>query len=57
MLWPLGHADPFGASASIRASNFTNLANLYKSARLGVDDAVKQGVVKPIVMIHIDNGW
>ena len=57
MLWPLGRADPWISNTQQRTDNFRNLANLYKSARLGVDDAVRQGVSKPIVMIHIDNGW
>ena len=58
MLWPLGQADPTIADDAARAANFSNLAMLYKSARLGVDDAVATtNMQKPGVMIHIDNGW
>lgn len=57
MLWPLGEVDVDIEPYSARIANFSNLATLYKSARLGVDDAVAVGVPKPQVMIHIDNGW
>jgi arabinogalactan endo-1,4-beta-galactosidase len=57
MLWPLGEADVNIEPYSARIANFTNLATLYKSARLGVDDAVASGAQKPQVMIHIDDGW
>lgn len=57
MLWPLGEVDVDIEPSSARIANFTNLATLYKAARMGVDDAVATGVEKPAVMIHIDNGW
>lgn len=57
MLWPLGWADVDVEPKSARIANFTNLATLYQSARLGVNDAVAAGTPKPQVMIHIDNGW
>ncbi|KAF2163656.1 glycoside hydrolase family 53 protein [Zasmidium cellare ATCC 36951] len=57
MLWPLGWADVDVEPRSARIANFTNLATLYQSARLGVNDAVASGTPKPQVMIHIDNGW
>lgn len=57
MLWPLGRVSVDVEPESARRSNFTGLATLYKAARNGVDDAVKAGVCKPQVMIHIDNGY
>lgn len=56
MLWPVGKVDP-SLTGSAGAKNFTNLAKLLQSARGGVSDAISQGSNKPIVMIHIDNGW
>ena len=56
-LWPIGQVDPTIADDDARTANFTNLATLYKSARIGVDDAIAAGVPKPDIMIHIDNGW
>lgn len=43
--------------ASARVANFTNLGTLWAAARNGVRDAVYEGVKKPQVMIHIDDGW
>lgn len=57
MLWPTGYVDVDTAPTSARIANFTNLAGLYAAARRGVDDAVRAGVSKPQVMIHIDDGW
>lgn len=57
MLWPLGYVDVDTEPQSALVSNFTNLAQLYMAARAGVDDAVRGGVPKPDVMIHIDDGW
>jgi len=57
MLWPLGRVYPFTESEAERVANFSNLATLYSAARKGVDDAVSAGVHKPLVMIHIDNGY
>lgn len=60
MIWPLGRVSVDVEPASARVTNFTGLATLYKAARQGVDDAVKKaggGVVKPQIMIHIDNGY
>lgn len=57
MLWPLGQADVDVEPWPATVANFSNLAKLYLSARAGVDDAVHAGVVKPQVLIHIDDGW
>lgn len=57
MLWPYGQVDVDVFPVSARVANFSNLATLYSAARSGVSDAVSQGVPKPQVMIHIDNGW
>lgn len=57
MLWPQGQVDVNIEPESARIANFTNLATLYSAARQGVSDAVANGVHKPEVMIHIDNGW
>lgn len=54
MLWPLGYVD---VDSPHVIANFTNLAQLYHSARLGVTDAVAQGAPRPAVMVHIDDGW
>jgi arabinogalactan endo-1,4-beta-galactosidase len=51
MLWPAGKVNPS------KASDFANLSRLYRAARDGVSDAVKAGLRRPQVMIHIDNGW
>lgn len=56
MLWPLGRVNVDLPEAE-RVANFTNLATLYRSARYGVDDAVKSGAQRPQLMIHINNGW
>jgi arabinogalactan endo-1,4-beta-galactosidase len=52
MLWPLGQVnvdiEPFPALVK----NFTNLATLYKSAREGIGDAVKEGLTRPSIMIR-----
>jgi arabinogalactan endo-1,4-beta-galactosidase len=57
ILWPLGYADVDVEPWSATVKNFSNLAYLWKSARAGVDDAVSEGVTKPLVLIHIDDGW
>ncbi|PPJ58161.1 hypothetical protein CBER1_02627 [Cercospora berteroae] len=57
MIWPLGRVSVTVEPESARIANFTGLATLYKAARNGVDDAVKAGLRKPQVMIHIDNGY
>ena len=57
MLWPLGYVDVDTQPTSARIANFTNLATLWSAARNGVRDAVAEGVKKPQVMIHIDDGW
>lgn len=57
MLWPLGVVKVNTSPASARIESFQNLATLYSAARKGVSDAVAEGVKKPEVMIHIDNGW
>ncbi|KAG9758949.1 glycosyl hydrolase 53, partial [Aureobasidium melanogenum] len=57
MLWPTGYVDVDTFPTSARIANFTSLASLWSSARKGVDDAVKAGVKKPSIMIHIDDGW
>jgi len=57
LLWPLGQADVDVEPWPATVANFSNLATLYLSARAGVDDAVSAGVVKPQVIIHIDDGW
>jgi arabinogalactan endo-1,4-beta-galactosidase len=51
MLWPVGKVNPGNEK------DFGNLAILYKAAREGLSDAVQAGLSKPLVMIHIDNGW
>ena len=48
MLWPTG---------KIVDNDFTNFATLFAAARQGVDDAVSAGVTKPLIMIHIDDGY
>jgi arabinogalactan endo-1,4-beta-galactosidase len=57
MLWPTGYVDVDTVGAAARARNYTDLATLWAGARQGVTDAVRAGVKKPQVMIHIDNGW
>lgn len=57
MIWPLGRVSVDVEPESARIANFTGLATLYNAARKGVDDAVRAGVAKPQVMIHIDNGY
>ena len=57
MLWPLGQASVDVEPQAALIKNFTNLATLYAAARDGVRDAVANGVHKPQVMIHIDDGW
>lgn len=57
MIWPLGRVSVTVEPESARIANFTGLATLYKAARNGVDDAVRAGLRKPQVMIHIDNGY
>ncbi|KAI9151276.1 putative arabinogalactan endo-beta-1,4-galactanase A [Paramyrothecium foliicola] len=57
MLWPLGYATIDTFPESERVANFTNFAKLYSSARKGVDDAVRSGVSKPDVMLHLSFGW
>ncbi|KAF2143755.1 glycoside hydrolase family 53 protein [Aplosporella prunicola CBS 121167] len=48
MLYPLGQ---------IENDDFSGFATLWAAARAGVDDAVSNGVTKPKIMIHLDNGW
>ncbi|KAF4549799.1 putative glycosyl hydrolase family 53 protein 2 [Elsinoe fawcettii] len=57
MLWPLGRVDSLREPREDRIAMFQDFGTLWNSARLGVDDAVAAGVVKPLVMIHIDNGF
>jgi arabinogalactan endo-1,4-beta-galactosidase len=57
MLWPTGYVDVDIQPTSALHANFSSLATLFKSARAGVSDAISQGVPKPQVMIHIDDGW
>ncbi|KAM3071405.1 hypothetical protein ACMFMG_009000 [Clarireedia jacksonii] len=57
MLWPTGYVDVDIEPTSALNANFSSLATLFKSARAGVSDAISQGVPKPQVMIHIDDGW
>lgn len=57
MLWPVGYVDVDVQPYAALVRNFSSLATLYKNARKGVDDAVARGTKKPLVMIHIDNGW
>lgn len=57
MLWPVGYVDVDTQPYAAMVKNFSSLATLYKSARKGVDDAVGKGCSKPLVMIHIDDGW
>ncbi|KAI5199955.1 glycosyl hydrolase 53 [Aureobasidium subglaciale] len=57
MLWPTGYVEVDTFPTSARIANFTSLASLWSNARKGVDDAVKAGVKKPSIMIHIDDGW
>jgi arabinogalactan endo-1,4-beta-galactosidase len=57
ILWPVGYADVDVEPWQETVRNFSSLATLWKAARAGVDDAVWEGVTKPLVMIHIDNGW
>ena len=57
MLWPTGKTSPDIEPWSAQVANYSTLATLYKAARAGVDDAVDQGVYKPQVLIHIDDGW
>lgn len=57
MLWPFGYVDVDTKPTAARIANFTQFAELWASARLGVSDAVAAGVHKPQVMIHIDDGW
>lgn len=46
-LFPLG---------KITSGNYNNFAQLWKESRKGVTDAVNNGVKKPQIMIHLDNG-
>lgn len=57
MLWPVGYVDVDISPLAAMVANFSSLATLYKAARAGVDDAVDEGVKKPEVLIHIDDGW
>ncbi|KAK4540453.1 hypothetical protein LTR36_009199 [Oleoguttula mirabilis] len=57
MLWPYGYVDVDTAPTSARIANFSDFAYLWSAARNGVRDAVAEGVPKPQVMIHIDDGW
>ncbi|PBP24709.1 (Trans)glycosidase [Diplocarpon rosae] len=57
LLWPVGLVDVNIQPWSQTVANFSSLATLYKAARAGVDDAVYGGLIKPQVMIHVDNGW
>lgn len=57
LLWPIGYTNVDIQPFSALVSNFSNVATLYKAARAGVDDAISEGVHKPQVMIHIDDGW
>lgn len=57
LLWPTGYVDINTQPYHALVKNFTNVATLYKAARAGVDDAVAQGLKKPQVMVHLDNGW
>ncbi|CZT23072.1 related to arabinogalactan endo-1,4-beta-galactosidase [Ramularia collo-cygni] len=57
MLWPLGRVSVNLEPESARIANFTGLATLYTAARKGVDDAIRTGISKPQIMIHIDNGY
>lgn len=58
MLWPAGRFDPSEQPLENRIKTFEGFARLWKSARLGVDDAVAGGecAEKPEVVIHFDNG-
>lgn len=55
--WPLGRVSVDVEPESARIANFTNLASMLSSARQGVDDAVKLGVKKPEVLLHLSHGW
>ncbi|KAF2224461.1 family 53 glycosyl hydrolase [Elsinoe ampelina] len=57
ILWPLGRVDSLREPREDRIAMFQNLGTLWNSARLGVDDAVAAGVAKPLVMLHVDNGF
>lgn len=57
MLWPYGYVEVDTQPTTARVQNFTGLATLWAASREGVDDAVRAGVKKPDVMIHVDNGW
>lgn len=57
MMWPLGRVSVDVEPEQARVANFTGLATLYSAARKGVDEAVRSGIKKPQVMIHIDNGY
>ncbi|KAH8594324.1 family 53 glycosyl hydrolase [Bisporella sp. PMI_857] len=57
LLWPTGRANVDVQPWPSTVANFSNAAILYKAARAGVDDAIQQGISKPQVMLHIDNGW
>ncbi|PNS21877.1 hypothetical protein CAC42_475 [Sphaceloma murrayae] len=57
MLWPIGQVDALREPREDRIAMYQGIAELWNSARLGVDDAVAAGVTKPQVMIHIDNGF
>lgn len=57
MLWPYGYVEVDTEPTSARIANFTDFAYLWSAAREGVRDAVAEGVPKPQVMIHIDDGW
>lgn len=48
MLFPTGQ---------ISDNDFSSYATLFAAARAGVSDAVSDGVTKPKVMIHLDDGW
>ncbi|KAG0649758.1 putative arabinogalactan endo-beta-1 [Hyphodiscus hymeniophilus] len=57
LLWPAGYADVDVEPWPETVRNFSSLAYLWKAARAGVDDAIYEGVPKPQVLIHIDDGW
>ncbi|TKX21049.1 putative arabinogalactan endo-beta-1,4-galactanase A [Elsinoe australis] len=57
MLWPLGRVDALLEPREDRIAGYQGLATLWNSARLGVDDAIAAGLVRPQVMIHVDNGF
>ena len=54
MLWPTGYVNVLLNNQAMLNKNFTNFASLWKSARLGVSDAVAAGVPAPSVMLQLD---